>query len=99
MSFADLRSARKGKEASSFVSPGKNGKDRTEGSPAAQAVDVDVVSDAKIEQNTVFSQPSGLPTSVNVRSSRVAGRGGFAKVVYSPGILPSLHKNKMHTNG
>lgn len=84
MSFADLRSARKSKESKSFVSAANHGPENT--IESAQAEDsTNTAKDIQKEQIEVFAQPSGLPTSADLRVSPVAGRGVFAKVVYSPG--------------
>ncbi|KAI0826452.1 SET domain-containing protein [Irpex lacteus] len=90
MSFADLRSARKSKESKSFVSAANHGPGNT--IESAQAEDTtNTAKDIQKEQIEVFAQPSGLPTSADLRVSPVAGRGVFAKVVYSPGsVIASL---------
>jgi hypothetical protein len=89
ISFANLQSARKNKDAKSFVSSGGTAK----GQQHADAIAISTHgadskdTDATTEESAVFNIPPGLPTSVDTRASPIAGRGLFAKNTFLPGIF------------
>lgn len=93
MSFADLQSARKRKETKSFVSLRDAEKQSTEEAGGTGGSDA-VVSAAQQKAHVTFDRPPGLPTSVAVRNSPLAGRGVFARVAVSPGEQSHLHLSR-----
>lgn len=85
MSFADLRSTRRNKDLKSFVTSSNVDVPENAEEKRPSEADSTEVKAGETKPSVVFGRTAGLPTTVEIRTSTVEGRGVHANVPFSPG--------------